>query len=658
MSEIPHEVLSEKFSSLMGGRKLRSAVFLAFEFDPGFFEQEILPALFDVSLSHVPEIRLLGLADELRKVDDIAVYYDRQALIAGAASSHLDIQRVAVSQRTGYFHPKVVLVLVEDALLVGILSANLTRSGWWENVEVAHIEEVRRDSPCSFRQDLLALIARVRRAAAHVARQPALDAIEKFVRSVPADDQRMRGGVVLPRLFFGDGDLVGFLREVAGNRLQRCNLEILSPFFDDKGSLEPIRLLRDAFRPRAVRVFLPRRVEGDALCSAEYYDRMREVADWGKLPHEVMRLSKDLDRALHAKVYRFFDPERRYEAFFVGSANLTTAALARGGNIESGFFVEVTPKRKPGWWMSVDESRPPAFMPRSEEEPLPQGRGWRLSVEYRWSDERASCFWDSTQPSPPLILLAHGVEIVHLLPLGGGETRECSEAESQAIATALRSGSFLTVRIEGEPDAQILVSEEQMTHKPSLMARVTAADILRYWSLLTPEQKKEFLEEHAEAFDDPEIAMWLGSARTPQDAESFFSTFAEVFLSFGNLDRAVRAALAEGRMREAVERLFGKKFDSLRRLIDRVAEEPESDAVRRYIILLSARQMLEKLEKDEPELFAAHRADARALRAGLRHVDDVRSGFAFGTPDERDQFFSWFDRWFIARAEPMLEANQ
>src|SRR5262245_58283169 len=135
MSEIPRQVLSDELQQVINGRALRAAVFLTFRFDPGFFEQEILPIFFDVALSHVPEIRLLNLAEALRDADAVAVYYDRVGLEAGSRSSKLDVQRITVSHSTGYFHPKNVLALVEDAekeqtLIAVALLANLTRAGW------------------------------------------------------------------------------------------------------------------------------------------------------------------------------------------------------------------------------------------------------------------------------------------------------------------------------------------------------------------------------------------------------------------------------------------------------------------------------------------------------------------------------------------------
>ena len=63
---IPHAVLSEQLQERIGGRRIVAAVFLSFQFDPGFFEQEILPVLLDVPLSHARLVRLIQLDDSLR----------------------------------------------------------------------------------------------------------------------------------------------------------------------------------------------------------------------------------------------------------------------------------------------------------------------------------------------------------------------------------------------------------------------------------------------------------------------------------------------------------------------------------------------------------------------------------------------------------------
>jgi hypothetical protein len=170
MADIPRAVLSEHFQERIQGRRVVAAVFLTFRFDPGFFEQEILPAVLDVPLSHAPALRIIQLEDALRSLSaPIAVYYDANGLVPEARAAKLDIRRIAVRHRQAIFHPKNVFLLVEDAdpdekgereraLLVACLSANLTQAGWWENVEVCHVEELVEGDSTRLRDDVLALL--------------------------------------------------------------------------------------------------------------------------------------------------------------------------------------------------------------------------------------------------------------------------------------------------------------------------------------------------------------------------------------------------------------------------------------------------------------------------------------------------------------------
>ena len=48
---IPLKVLTEQVAEAIAGRRVRSAVFTTFSFDPGFFEINILPVLFDQPFS-------------------------------------------------------------------------------------------------------------------------------------------------------------------------------------------------------------------------------------------------------------------------------------------------------------------------------------------------------------------------------------------------------------------------------------------------------------------------------------------------------------------------------------------------------------------------------------------------------------------------------
>jgi len=302
MAEIPHEVLSEHFQRLMEGRTLKTGVFLTFRFDPGFFEQEVLPVFLDVSLSHEPAVRLIQLEDAMReRVDHLAVYYDPRGVEAGSASAKLDVRRIPVSWPTGFFHPKNVLLLVEDVepgedgsreqrLLIASLSANLTRAGWWENVEACHVEELRRDEKSSLRGDVLKLLSRVEDASGRGEDHPALAAIRRFVKGIDERQQKTWEGVLHPRLYVGMADetrkresVPEFLGRLLPSDL-KLNLEVISPYFDDTAEAGPLRRLIEQSRPSEVRVFLPLEPDGKAQCKGSFFDAVRKLPNtsWGK----------------------------------------------------------------------------------------------------------------------------------------------------------------------------------------------------------------------------------------------------------------------------------------------------------------------------------------------------------------------------------------
>src|SRR5690606_1012700 len=87
-------------------------------------------------------------------------------------------------------------------------------------------------------------------------------------------------------------------------------------------------------------------------------------------------------------------------------------------------------------------------------------------------------------------------------------------------------------------------------------------------------------------------------ARVALDHDTVFDRFAGFFHAFGCLERGVRAALDDGREKEANYRLFGKKYDSLGSLLDRVLSDQEKlDQVDRYVIGLCARQLCQEIAR-------------------------------------------------------------
>jgi hypothetical protein len=383
---------------------------------------------------------------------------------------------------------------------------------------------------------------------------------------------------------------------------------------------------------------------------------------WARMPQELLRGGSSesaRQRMVHAKVYRFFGLQPKFEVIFVGSVNLTNPAHRPGGNLETGFLVELSPPRRPDWWLIAETARPRQYSPRPEDEGNAATGGSKLSVRFWWNTTSGEVYWDDSSTSPELNITSQGVELfsVDVLPPKAWcplPTGACSE-----LQRVLRSTSLLTVLGEGAEPGLILVQEEGMSHRPSLMFDLSPAEILRYWSLLTAAQRAAFIEARA-----PELAcLGEGAALVSRYAplaqtQTFFDRFAGIFLAFGNLERSVRAALRDGREREATYRLFGQKYDSLGCLLDRVlkdAKDGEGDLVDHYVIVLCAQQLVQELRREHGDFWREHQADGKHLQEQLGVTQSLRESLVARDPAQMPEFLDWFERWFLQRATPVVK---
>ena len=661
MNAIPTSALADAFREHLHERRLTHLALLTFAFEPDFFEEEILSTFIDVGSSPAERIRLAILDEKLRGGVEVAVYYDPGVLDGGGRSSRLPIQRVPVRYGTGYFHPKNVLALVEDGegrqhLIAAAMSANATRAGWWKNVEVAHLEALSEGEPSSLRDDLLGLIAAVKREVAgrgeeHVA----LEAIRKFLLKLTPIQVRSKDGVLHPRLYLPGQALDEFLWEAVGRNAVGLNLEVLSPFFDaaDPG---PLRRLIERFSPAEVRVLLPRDANGHAKCTERFFEATKGFQDchWAHLPKEIMASGKSASatpRDVHAKVYRFFDPRRRTEYQLVGSPNLTTAAHSKGGNFETALLVDVQPPRVPDWWLLRDVQAPRTFSAAADE-----GSGARaspliaLSVRYHWTRESCDAFWDADQPSPPLQIEMQTatVELGSLPP----QAWTPLPAESrQMIRDLLRYTSFMKISSGELEPATILVMEEGMELKPSVVLELSVAEILKYWALLAPEQRAAYLQARLETAELPPIEREALRKKFAADVASVFDTFAGIYQSFSALETKVNEALEKGQLKVVHAHLFAEKYDALPVLLDKVEVDlaKEGDAIRTYVIVLCALQLIDEVAAKLPPEDQEGRRRSKALRDRLEALRSVRDRISFEDQAGRAEFLDWFERWFFKR---------
>ena len=115
-----------------------------FNFDPGFFERNVLPLFCGLTLEDLKEKSVDALTRDMYyplKKTRVVVAYD-QSVLNGVSGGGIRYALLPRHVPGGFFHAKLVVVLGKDerganigAVMVG--SGNMTYSGWANNVEVA-----------------------------------------------------------------------------------------------------------------------------------------------------------------------------------------------------------------------------------------------------------------------------------------------------------------------------------------------------------------------------------------------------------------------------------------------------------------------------------------------------------------------------------------
>lgn len=123
--------------------EIKHALFTTFNFDPGFFERNVLPLLCGLSLDDVQSMSIEAVQRQmyhpLKKLN-VVVAFD-QAVLQGF-QGRFRYSLLPRHQKHGFFHAKIIVLAGLDAhrkpmATVLVSSGNLTLSGWGHNIEVA-----------------------------------------------------------------------------------------------------------------------------------------------------------------------------------------------------------------------------------------------------------------------------------------------------------------------------------------------------------------------------------------------------------------------------------------------------------------------------------------------------------------------------------------
>ena len=682
---IPQEVLSDALGQAIGARTVKTAVFTSFSFDPGFFEAHVLPAIFPHhSFSSTEKVRLMQLEYRLRTFSSLVLYYDAQALASDSTSPKLAYKRIPIHWNNGVFHPKLVILLLEEeesdfrSLLVCCQSANLTRSGWWENIECASIAEIhdfrsskgKQGSP--IRNDLRAILNRIKRCSklsSHVEIDEVIDFLNKRVHSSTGEET----SGTFSRLFGGmkSKSFINWLLESIPNNLRdnELKMEVISPYFDKYG--KQLERLVEKLKPIETRVFLPKHDDGTVLVNEAAFKRISalENVKWAEFPTDfTSRKGNDSDlasRFVHAKVVRLWSGESNLSHFaIVGSVNCTTAANGPNRNFEAAVLVDVSSHKniKREWLLVCQNDQPEAVFQSDDSLPgefdefdRPSGI---VSVLFDWQTNNLQVV-----PSPET------AEKQGILPLniktGSGDplftVEEWMDGKWKAdsgskisIRSRLEKSSLL--RMECELGSwMVLVEETGLAHRPSLYGSLTPTEILEFWSLLTPEQRESYLGVRIQNLTMEGLR--INVAERTGAVKSVFSQYSGVFHAFGHFWKHILRCLEEGNQDYAEALLFGNKFDSLPMLLKGVLGklndvDKDPDPVLAYIKFLTAKQLCNDLpsyNRKCHEFFQVRNTQEQELNCLIEcGIKQFKGEFTESMPD--DEFLTWFEELFLEKA--------
>jgi hypothetical protein len=262
-----------------------------------------------------------------------------------------DVESMAV--RTGFFHPKISVLMADDEchLLVG--SGNLTFGGWGGNLEV--VEHLHSSFAATAIEDAADFFLQL--GSADSVRHGATDRCAAIASDLRASirGRAQNAGI---RFFHSlDGSIAQKLAQAVDELGGAVRLVAAAPYWDGGAAIDKLCLqlgVREVF----VHAHPGGTVEGSAGSNwpAHTATPVRAV--------QLDVMNEDRSRRLHAKVFEVIC--RRGRILLSGSANATTAALDGNRNVEA-CIARIRREPSIGWTLSVSE--PPELRGAPDEEP-------------------------------------------------------------------------------------------------------------------------------------------------------------------------------------------------------------------------------------------------------------------------------------------------
>ena len=645
--------ISEAFRAVIGEREVVQAFFTTYSFEPDFFELEVLPLLLgNPALSSNESIRYYQLQSLMRHhAGRLAVVYDLSVFDPQLAP-RLEVDYLPMRVGGACQHAKLMVLVVRDrkskqlSIVLGAGSFNLTKAGWWENLEVGHwVELSEGTAPGNILEPLLDAL---RFYQAHTP-SPVLDNILGVAMAFEASTADPNCSFY----FSGNGAAHRhFDTFIAEHTDADASLEVISPFFADDGNNRTI--INFLGRYTSATVLLPLDEQGQALVDRQsvYEALLRKTIKWGgwlELDHLALQGPY---RRLHAKIYQGHGKD---SWCFVGSVNLSFKAFRQ--NIEAGFLLKGKDVK-----------------PLLDDQPTPHPDGFKVEVEARSAsaagdlDMPPICVafdWQTdllhTSCSAPgeLVLLNSAAETLVRVPLNGADDQLCPAPQ---LKTHLQGSSFIHARWltdTGVAEGTVLVSQRNLFCRPTHLPALDLQALLKIFIGMHESRRLELFGDlavrllHASQ-DDGVQDEFLPEPTAEGSFESFFAEFSQVNGAFWELAERLAKAEREGDFQTLAYYLKGQQPDSLRKVLASIvgldSTNKEASLIVRYLTLLSVIDLLKRfaVHSDETLIHEAEKALTALERNELLTQLDGAEG---------EHFIRWFKTKFFEPVAAMTRTS-
>ncbi|MCJ8311747.1 MAG: hypothetical protein HRU38_08535 [Saccharospirillaceae bacterium] len=660
--------ITEKLTNIIGDRKVLSAIFTTFNFEPNFFELDIIAELLaqDICYSADERIKTFQVREALRLSNlPISVFFDKQMFISEADQSpQMEYLCHGVNKGNACFHAKNIYLLVEDettkteSLLIASGSNNITRAGWWKNIEVQHWEEITVKGTSkrfieALKKDIKSLDNYSR---AQKDNDRALITIKNYLDKI---NIRKSGGNIH---YYGlqDGNWFDWLSTLEGTPLgatAQWNLEIISPFFCEN-SKDNLHTKFWEIGVKNISMLLPIDIDKKALCDTNYFEHINncdniEWAQWQDNITASMTKGTDIFRNLHAKIYHFYNDVQAW--LFVGSINFSNKACSiyneKSSNIESGFFIKIKVNGPMLQSLNCDTYKD---FKQSTEDNIPINNESNndikvqipdIAISYDWKDKILIASIEDDKAYKINIIANDNKTIIE-----NWDVNKAYNNSIESLEKELTNGAF--VRVTGVdthtqiefPTHKVMIQQTGWSHKELDIPKLTPEQILAIYAGMSPSQRQSTM---LNAILKKLIQQNLSGENTTVDSTQtdvdLFCEYAEIFTSFKNFKTLLNSSL-ESKSQDVDYYISGTGMDSLPTLL-KLLEDSNTvnsktfDPVNSYLILLSAQELL------MIPSFKSRANTKKTINDITKKITLIKKEIQF-KDDPTVEFFDWFEEQF------------